>query len=1277
MPITLNHSNIGVQYSSDKSYIIETVKSDLYRRNEIVDTIARDNIQVAPVTPTTFVDNSGNVYAVESYTYSGSANTADFTRVFPKNTTADILVIGGGGGGGKRHGGGGGAGTLMYHKNIILNGTYNIKVGKGGAGHPTTITTTTSTALDGNFSQFIKSDGTQNYYAVGGGRGTGSLGPPNPAPYVYARTNGGQGFLYDSNLTLSPDNIFNGVPIVVSNKQYVNTLPLPEGCRGNIGGIQINDAKGGGGGGAGGAGMNHGEESTLDDGYGGLGLAIDITGTSVVYAGGGNGTAWNSSVAQVFDPLYPTIQSRGGGGFGSDNGTPQNGLDGTGGGGGAQGSDTNGIPSGAGGSGIVIIRYLLGTIPATNYLTNEPVVIAPTFTETIRTFTHSGGTENQTTHTITVGQNTICDILMIGGGGGGGSDRAGGGGSGALILSIGNILSGTYSIRVGNKGLGSTGEGISAQNGFDCEIINSLGTVIFKAKGGGAGGFLGQVGFDGGSGGGASSQGAGLGGNAVSTNIVNGITTAPVITTTYGVYGKDGGRNITPYTGSLDNMDGAGGGGIGEGGSDTGSLVPVDSQFVANNGGKGGDGLYFATINGVVYNFKNYFNVDGIQDGTTGNFFIGGGGGGGDLNGGVAGIGGKGGGGAGGESMADGISATGFGSGGGGGGGRNSGNVRTGGNGSAGIVIIKFKTIVGAGIPEGNPITHKRLNFAFNQGIEGNIIAYYNFNNNANLGLDSNPYNTKYNLTPTIVGGTGGYNTSISALGASFQATNDGDYLEGDFPLKSIYDNSTSGISISCWFYRKSGTTYDNIYSTALYKFFNSSDTAISIVVAIGHINNSINVTCDYISGGQTYSNGNLAGTINVDTWYHLVYIITKAGNLKVYVNGTNLNLVPGSADGTIRWYGTSTYPVPTFPNVNKLNIFNSASAGGKFSGNVDEFYVFNKELLQDEVTSLYNKTYSAPPNTYTLNFPVPTIADINNNSNIVLRGAYDLALSTSNALIIPKAGQYIPKPTTFSTSNLSIRYNILNPMNDPTGAQWAYSSNNTNMYHMGSVGIGTTNPEYQLDVGGSVNAKSYYLNGRQINEPFSELGLSEGMIAQVRHLTYTQMDIKNNTGWDAINDNLTTGFVIAITPKSNLSKILLNIIVHIGLAALSYSVWWGIKLYRKIGAGDWTEVTGPNGTETGSAAATAGTPVWISNTMWAGDLDYQYKVTNVTGTYLDSPNTTSTVYYTAYWNNRLIDNPSAINTIYLNRAEGHGDAYRPAPSSSWTASEIWYGPSI
>ena len=387
-----------------------------------------------------------------------------------------------------------------------------------------------------------------------------------------------------------------------------------------------------------------------------------------------------------------------------------------------------------------ILNIPIAMAPETQPLTNEPVITSPSFTESIRTFTHSGGAEAQTTHTITIGQNTICDILIVGGGGGGGCDRAGGGGSGALILSIGNILSGTYTIKVGNGGTGAVYTSLYApgQNGFDCEILNSAGTVIFRAKGGGGGQSLNSLVTSGGSGGGASSQNmnGGLGGNAVNTNIVNGITTGPSVTTTYGVYGNIGGRNINPFTGNYDILDGAGGGGIGEGGSGSGSLVSVDSQFVTNNGGKGGDGLYFATINGINYNFKNYFNVNGVQDGTTGNFFIGGGGGGGDHNTGTPGIGGKGGGGGGGDLDQNGFNASGFGSGGGGAGGRSGGqNEYGGGKGSTGIVAIKFRTTIGAAITEGNPITHKTLNFAYVPPLIYDFTPYNDLNSWKNYAI--------------------------------------------------------------------------------------------------------------------------------------------------------------------------------------------------------------------------------------------------------------------------------------------------------------------------------------------------------------------------------------------------------------------------------------------------------------------------------------------------------------------------------------------------------------
>jgi hypothetical protein len=36
--------------------------------------------------------------------------------------------------------------------------------------------------------------------------------------------------------------------------------------------------------------MNHDAEASVNDGYGGLGLVVDITGANVAYAGGGNGS---------------------------------------------------------------------------------------------------------------------------------------------------------------------------------------------------------------------------------------------------------------------------------------------------------------------------------------------------------------------------------------------------------------------------------------------------------------------------------------------------------------------------------------------------------------------------------------------------------------------------------------------------------------------------------------------------------------------------------------------------------------------------------------------------------------------------------------------------------------------------------------------------------------------------------------------------------------------------------------------------------------------------
>ena len=66
------------------------------------------------------------------YTSTTDGNQRTHTINFPENVVADILVVGGGGGGGIKAAGGGGAGWLIFRQNENLNGTYIVRVGKGG-----------------------------------------------------------------------------------------------------------------------------------------------------------------------------------------------------------------------------------------------------------------------------------------------------------------------------------------------------------------------------------------------------------------------------------------------------------------------------------------------------------------------------------------------------------------------------------------------------------------------------------------------------------------------------------------------------------------------------------------------------------------------------------------------------------------------------------------------------------------------------------------------------------------------------------------------------------------------------------------------------------------------------------------------------------------------------------------------------------------------------------------------------------------------------------------
>ena len=226
-------------------------------------------------------------YRIHTFTVSGTFTVASGGNV-------EILVVAGGGGGGQDTAGGGGAGGLIYYPSytVIAGAGMAVTVGNGGA------RAYSSRGYNGQDSVF----GTLT--AIGGGGGAGSA-------HTDSAGNGGSGGGGGANRTRGTG---------TSGQGY--------------NGEQSAGAAGGGG-----AGEPGGTDGA---GYGGDGLTYSISGSPVIYAGGGAGNTG----------------AGGDGGGGTNNGyqgSTNNGVANTGGGGCAYSGGWGG--GGNGGSGIVIIRY--------------------------------------------------------------------------------------------------------------------------------------------------------------------------------------------------------------------------------------------------------------------------------------------------------------------------------------------------------------------------------------------------------------------------------------------------------------------------------------------------------------------------------------------------------------------------------------------------------------------------------------------------------------------------------------------------------------------------------------------------------------------------------------------------------------------------------------------------------------------------------------------------------------------------------------------------------
>lgn len=332
----------------------------------------------------------GDGWIVQTYSTVGTVNWtphADVSEVY-------YLVVGGGGGGGGRHGGGGGGGGLVTNWGgtayAVTATPYTITVGDGG-----TFTQTSPT------NQSIGENGDNSVFATvtaRGGGGGGSYTANNSDAGGSGGGGGGVGPTTGGSGDGRNENRAGGIGAQADSgggTGYGN-----DGGTGAGPGATASNTAGGGGGGAGLAGSIAAGQV---GGNGGDGLASDISGRIIYYAGGGGGGGQTSG----------GTGGLGGGGDGSNN-TPTDGVDGLGGGGGGARSATTSATGADGGSGVVIVRYQIATAEYTTIAggTGNDTLYGSTGLDVFE-FSDRGGGNQDTIFNFTVGadQLDLSDLL--------------------------------------------------------------------------------------------------------------------------------------------------------------------------------------------------------------------------------------------------------------------------------------------------------------------------------------------------------------------------------------------------------------------------------------------------------------------------------------------------------------------------------------------------------------------------------------------------------------------------------------------------------------------------------------------------------------------------------------------------------------------------------------------------------------------------------------------------------------------------------------------------
>jgi len=791
------------------------------------------------------------------------------------------------------------------------------------------------------------------------------------------------------------------------------------------------------------------------------------------------------------------------------------------------------------------------------YISSQPTITNATISSIpSTTYNYIAFTINDT---ITFPINMNCDIFMIGGGGGGGYNHGGGGGAGAYFSSNYIFQGGiSYSIIIGNGGTGGTGSAIPT-NGTNTIIRKtSDNSIIFQVNGGGAGGHYDKTpANNGGCGGG----GLGWDNNRGDVSF-SGSNSINIGTNGIGFNGGDGNK-----VSSSSFLMGGGGGGCGSTGTkgtdlisgSGGNAIKTNIKGFDSYYGGGGSGFYF---NGGFNNLKNakgggldgfivggYFNISGDYINAVSNTGSGGFGGSpnfGNGGNGANGIviiryntanlsisplsGGSGGGGA--QNQLGAIAATpnsiySY---------INSGNTGTsnqGGNGGNALsnsgyitTITGINTTVGIG-GSGVGILSTPINGSnYGDGGSGNgglgnqgiIIIKINNTSTNSLSLKSDNINiNNLNITSNITIGGTIYKTDGSIFATSgtnnivnnqwsYVLNTSNIYYDKGFigigtnnPQSLLHlstSNSNNDIIIKFTDYTTGYTSNDGLivkkdgitqsgflwnYENADLIFGTSNKERLRItsngLIGIGITNPNYNLdiisninTIEYYIKGYNISNifltSNDYSNINLQSSNNNILYTNTTSNI-TYSNLSNINLQ--SSNNNISY--TNTTSNITYSNLSNLDFKSS-----------------NNNILYTNTTS--NITYS---NLSNLDFKSSNnnILYTNTTSNITYSNLSNINLLSSNNNIL-------------YTSNTS---NLLNTKINLSSSLWNLNQNYIYNTNISNVGIGTTNPQFTLDIWG----------GSNINDGITNLRLMNNALTNGR----TQLEligrVEGNDDWDMI----------------------------------------------------------------------------------------------------------------------------------------------------------------